>query len=279
MTASNAYRQSKQLKLYLAGVVLAGFAFPALAQPVPVAGAGPGAIVALAPPPPAAPAPRTRGYVTIGGAYLATQNDFSDGAVKRINAEDGRYETRYTVSGGPSIDVAAGFTLWRRLGLRAGVGSFSTATEASVQASLPHPFFFSQPRSVSGGASGLKREELALSVHLGGLFPLGARAMVTVFAGPTWFQVKQGMVTDFTYTDSYPYDTAVFGKAVTSESSGSAIGFGGGAGVGYFFTKTIGLAVSAQYAQGDVPLPGAGGTTPSVKAGGVKAGFGLVVRY
>jgi hypothetical protein len=217
--------------------------------------------------------------VTFGGGYHATQKDFSDGAVKRINAEDGRYDTSYTVGGGPGIDVAAGFTLWRRLGLRVGVGSFFTSTEANVQASVPHPFFFSKPRSVSGEAQGLKRNEFALGAHLGGLFPLGARAMVTVFAGPTWFQVTQGMVTDFTYTDSYPYDTASFGSAVTSDSSGSAIGFGGGAGLGYFFTKAVGLAVSAQYSQGDVALPGAAGTTPSVKAGGFTAGFGLAVRY
>ena len=269
------------LTVLLSALLIAGAPRPALAQlvPIPVPKPGPGATPPQAPSVPSTPAPQPRGYVMFGGGYQATQNDFSNGAVKRINAEDGRYDTSYTVSGGPSIDGAAGVTLWRRLGLRGSISSFSTATDASVQASVPHPFFFSKPRSVSGSATAMKREELALSLHVGGLFLLGSRAMVTVFAGPTWFKVQQGMVTDFTYTDSYPYDTAAFGKAVTSNSSGSAIGIGGGAGLGYFFTKAIGLAVSAQFAQGDVSLPGAGGTTQAVKAGGVKAGFGVVIRY
>ncbi len=269
------------LTVLLSALLIAGAPRPALAQLVPIPVPRPDQ--ATAPPPspsaPSTPAPRTRGYLAFGGGYQATQNNFSNGATKRINAEDGRYDTSYAVSAGPSIEVAAGITLWRPLGLRVGVGSFSTGTDASVQASVPHPFFFSKPRSVSGSATAMKREELALSLHVGGLFPLGSRAMVTVFAGPTWFKVQQGMVTDFTYTDGYPYDTAAFGKAVTSNSSGSAIGIGGGAGLGYFFTKAIGLAVSAQFAQGDVSLPGAGGTTQAVKAGGVKAGFGVVIRY
>lgn len=267
------------LMFALLAILVTGTAGPAVAQALPAPAPGTETDQKQASTSAATPAPRTRGYLMFGGGYQVTQNNFSDGAVKRTNAEDGRYDTSYTVGGGPSIEVAAGFTLWRRLGLRVGLGRFSTVTNANVQASVPHPFFFGKPRSVSGAASGLKREELALGLHLGGLFPLGARAMVTVFAGPTWFQVKQGVVTDFTYTDSYPYDTAAFGTTVTSDKSGSVIGFGGGAGLSYFFTKAIGLAVSAQYAQGDVALPGAGGTTPSVKAGGLKAGFGLVLRY
>ena len=269
------------LTVLLSALLIAGAPRPALAQLVSIPVPGPDQATAPPPPPsaPSTPAPRTRGYLTLGGGYQTTQNNFSEGAVKRINAEDGRYDTSYAVSGGPSIEVAAGFTLWKAVGLRVGVGRFSASTDAKVQAAVPHPFFFSKPRGVSGAASGLKREELALSLHVGGLIPVSSRAMITVFAGPTWLQVKQGMVTDFTYTESYPYDTAAFGTTVTSDKSGSAIGFGGGAGLGFFFTKAIGLAVSAQYAQGDVPLSGGGGTTPSVKAGGVKAGFGVVIRY
>ena len=223
-------------------------------------------------------AAKTRGYVTFGGGYLTSVNDFVDGGTKRVNAEAARFDTSYAVRGGPSIDAAAGISLWRSLGVRVGVAWASTATEANVQALVPHPFFFDKSRSISGVAAGLTREELALSLHVAGVFPVGARAFATVFAGPIWIQMKQGVVTDFTYTDSYPFDTAAFGSSVTTVDSGSGIGIGGGAGIAYFLTRAVGLAASAQYAQVNVPV-GAVGTTRTLESGGLKAGFGLVIRY
>lgn len=220
-----------------------------------------------------------RGYVVLGGGYLATPNDFEDGAAKRINAEDGRYDTSYNVKGGPGFEAAAGVTVWKRLGVRGGVGRFSTTADGTFEASIPHPFFFNKPRGISASVPGLQREELALNVHLAGLVPLGPRAHATIFGGPSWIQVKQTMVTDFSYTDAYPYDTAAFGVATTTARSGSKVAIGGGAALGYFLTKAIGLEGNVQFVQAKVPLSGAGGTSRTVKAGGFKGGVGFVARF
>ena len=221
----------------------------------------------------------TRGSLRVNGGVQLTTNDFTNGAVKREHAEDGRFDTEYVVKGGLSFDVALGVRLWKRLGIGVGVSRFSVSTPASVRASLPHPFFFDHHRSLSGDASGVTREELAVHLQVGGVFPMGTRLQVMVFGGPSFFQVTQGIVTDFTYTNDYPYDEAQFAAATTTDAKASKIGFNAGGDLAFFFTRHVGLGATAQLSGTTVALPAAGGASQDVKVGGVKVGGGLRLRF
>ena len=221
----------------------------------------------------------SRGFVVVNGGYQVTGNDFNDGAVRREHAEDGRLDTTYVVKGGPSFDFAAGGILWRRLGVGVGASRFSVSTPAVLTGTVPHPFFFNQPRSVSGEAAGLKREELAINVQVRGVFPVGTKLQVMVFGGPSFFQVKQGVVSGFTIAESYPFDAATFRAATTTDSSVSKMGFNGGGDVAFFFARQVGVGATVQFAGTTVSLPSAGGATQDVKVGGIKAGGGLRLRF
>lgn len=220
-----------------------------------------------------------RGYVVVNGAYQMTANDFADGAVKRENAEDGRIDATYVVKGGPAIDIAGGATVWRNLAVGVGVTRFSVTTPSTVTGTVPHPFFFNRLRSVNGEAGGLSREEFAIHVQARGVFPVTPRIQVMVFGGPSFFQVKQGVVSDFTYRDSYPYDEATFGAAVASTAKVSKLGFGGGGDVALFFTRQVGVGGTFQFAGTTVEVPGAGGAMREIKVGGAKAGGGVRLRF
>jgi hypothetical protein len=224
-------------------------------------------------------APRSRGFVVVNGDYQFTANNFTNGAVKQQNAENGRFDTNYGVKAGPAFDVAGGGVFWRTLAVGVEVSRFSIATPASLSATIPHPFFFDRPRSISGDVAGLKREEMAVHVQARLGFPVGTRFQLTVFGGPSFFQVKQGMVTDYTYTDSYPYDVAQFSAATTTNASVSKIGFIVGGDFAFFFTKQVGVGVTVQFAGTTVVLPGAGGGTQTVNVGGTNAGGGLRLRF
>lgn len=221
----------------------------------------------------------SRVFVVVNGGYQITTNDFADGAVKRENAEDGRFDTTYVVKGGPAFDVAGGGILWRRLGVGVGVSRFSVSTPSSLKATIPHPFFFNRARSVSGDVAGLKREELAVHVQARGIFPVGTRFQMMVFGGPSFFQVKQSVITDYTYDESYPYDAATFRSATTTRASASKIGFNTGGDVAVFFTRQLGVGAIVQFAGTSVDLPGALGATKDVKTGGGQAGVGLRLRF
>ena len=94
-----------------------------------------------------------------------------------------------------------------------------------------------------------------------------------------FFQVKQSVVTDLTIAESYPYHAATFQSGVTIQSKASKIGFNAGGDVAFFFTRQVGVGVTAQFAGANVPIAGVGGAEHDVKVGGGSAGAGLRLRF
>jgi hypothetical protein len=215
--------------------------------------------------------------VTVGGVFQLGANNFDDSATIRENAENGRLETSYDVGSGPAFDVSGGALIWRNLAIGVGLTRFSKSTVTSVNAQVPHPFFFNQPRTVTGDYSG-SRSELAVHVQVRGMFPVNNRVVVSVFGGPSFFQVKQSIVSDFDYTESYPFDTAAFSRAIADDQSESKIGINVGGDVAYFFSRQVGVGVTAQYSGATVEMTTPSGTA-DVKAGGGQIGGGLRLRF
>ncbi len=251
-------------------LILVGAALTVEAQPRPPAPRQP---------PRRAVQPTPRGILSINGSYQVSTHDFGDDTTFRANAEDGRLDTSYTVKGGPAFDVAGAATVWRRLAIGADISRYSRSTPASLAASIPHPFFFNRPRSVSGAVDGLKRQEVAVHVQARGIVPVSPRVQVSVFGGPSFFRVKQAVVTDFTYASTYPYDTAAFDGADTTTANESALGFNAGVDVALFFSRQVGVGGSMQFSSASVDLPAAGGATQRVDVGGASVGFGLRIRF
>jgi hypothetical protein len=219
-----------------------------------------------------------RALLSVNGGYQATSNDFRDGVVFRDNTEEGRFDTEYDVSSGPTFDVSGSRQIRRWLGVGGGVSRFSRSAPAALTASVPHPFFFNRPRSVNGNISGLGREELALHFQLRAVVPV-RRLQVSLFGGPSWFRVKQGMVTSITYTEEYPYDQALFRDEETTIETEAALGFNAGVDTAFFFTRQAGIGVLVQYAGATVNLHSAGAGWREVKAGGIQTGAGLRLRF
>jgi hypothetical protein len=243
-------------------------------------GGGAGAEAQVRGPAPAAaarPALTDKVFVSVNGVFQVGANDFSDSQTIRENAENGRFDTAYTVGAGPAFDVSASAVVWRSLAVGAGVSRFSKSTATAVNASVPHPFFFNQPRSVTGEFSGT-RQELAVHVQVRGVFPVSNRVHVTVFGGPSFFTVEQSIVDDFEYTEAYPYDAATFNRAVASTQSESKVGVNVGGDVSVFFNRQVGVGVSFQYAGATVQMAVPSGTA-DVKAGGGQIGGGLRLRF
>ena len=222
----------------------------------------------------------SRGWISVNGGYQATTNDFSDGAEFTEHQERGRVDTDYTVKSGPAFDISAGAAVWRNLAVGVGVTRFSGSTPSALSASVPHPFFFNRPRTVTGEIAGLKRKELAVHVQARGLFAVSDKLEVMLFGGPSFFRVTQGVVTDFDFAESYPYDEASFAGSVTTEVKRSKMGANVGGDVGFFFTRQVGVGFTVQYSGATMEIPSAAsGTTAEVKVGGLQTGGGLRFRF
>ena len=105
---------------------------------------------------------------------------------------------------------------------------------------MPHPFFFNQPRTVTGEFDG-DRSETAVHIQAKWLVPVNNKMLVTIFGGPSFFSIEQDIVSDFEYSESYPFDTATFTRAIAASQSESAVGVNVGGDVAYFFTPNVGV--------------------------------------
>jgi len=219
-----------------------------------------------------------RAYISVDGAMQVGDNDFQGSGSFVEHAEEGRFDADYSVSNGPAFNIGGGVRVLERIGVGIGVTRFSKSTPTQLNASVPHPFFFDQDRDVSGDVGGLTREELAVHVRASYLLVPGGKVQVVAFGGPSFFKVTQDVVADFSYSETYPYDTATFtaGQAITAKES--AVGFNAGVDIGYFFTERFGVGGLVQFSGATLDFDTTGGAD-DVKTGGLQAGGGLRLRF
>ena len=165
-------------------------------------------------------------------------------------AEAGSIATNYGSASSGQFGATVVPFLLGPLGVGVGVDYTSHSGSATVDAEIPHPFFFNQDRSASFATSPLSGHQLAINIPIMWTLPSYGALKILLFGGPTFFFVKQDVVTDLDFTDTYPFDTVTISDAITEERSGSAVGFHVGGDVSYFFTPTLGIGGGAPTARG-----------------------------
>ena len=191
--------------------------------------------------------PDGRLFIDINGGLQVTSTDFTDNIVITEFVEDGDLDATYGIDSGVILDIGGGVRLPGNLGVGVGFSRFDRRNDARVDARIPHPFFFDRDRSITGSATNLTRTETAVHVQLRWFAPLRSRVSVSLFGGPTFFQVAQDLVTAVGFAQTYPFDVASFTSASTAEQSESAVGYNVGADVGYFFSRHVGVGMLIRF--------------------------------
>jgi hypothetical protein len=223
-----------------------------------------------------------RVHISVNGAFQPTKNDFSDRFEFERNLETGSTSVDYPVQGGFIFDAGAGYRFWKNLAAGVSVSYFTRDDVASTTSSVPHPFFFNQPREVTGEATGVKRSETAVHVQAMYLVTTGGRLRLVFSGGPSFFTVEQDLVTEVTITETFPYDTAAFASARKDRQKGSAPAFNVGADVMWMLSRTLGVGGMVRFSRASVDLdapPNPANRTISVDAGGVYAGGGIRLAF
>ena len=149
-----------------------------------------------------------RGFVSVNGGLQTASSDFSDsvrfGHVL-FGPEDGSFDASYPAGDDTGFDAGGGVRVWRNLAVGANVSVFSRESDAGITGQLPHPFRFDRLRAINGTAAGLARAETAVHVQALWVIPVGRSVAITLFGGPTWFNVTQDLVTGITFDQAYPY--------------------------------------------------------------------------
>jgi hypothetical protein len=228
---------------------------------------------------PSAPPAAPRGVVSVNGGWQAPSRTFSDSFTFDQYAEPGTADVEYTVDPGPVFEGGFGMRLWKALGVGVSASKFNRSSTAHVTGSMPHPFFFSRPRTIEGDATGITRDETTINLQALAFVPAGSRVLLVLSAGPSFISVQQDLVTAVKWDESYPFDTATYRTVDTTTPSEHAVGVNVGADVIFRFGRSFGLGALIRFTQAKVDLVPAAGRTVSVDAGGFQAGAGFRILY
>jgi outer membrane protein with beta-barrel domain len=221
----------------------------------------------------------TRFTIGVSGGVQQAAEDVSDHFSVPRNVETEVVDVTYSMKPWGLIDLAAGYRLWKNLGAGVAVSVTSGTGKADVTATVPHPFFFNQPRTVTGTENDIAHSETGVHLQLQYLVPASGRVHFILEGGPSWLNVDHEVATDVTVTESYPYDAAAFGGAVTKSTKGSAVGFNAGIDVTWLFAESVGVGGIVRYTRADVDLKAVEGRSLTIKAGGLQGGVGIRVLF
>lgn len=215
--------------------------------------------------------------VNVGGQTQSHQFDSS--LTFPLYDETGVVNASYDNGGGFLFDVRGGVRVWRNLGIGVGYSRFSNSTDVPVDASVPHPIFFDQPRNVSTAAAGLKHTELAIHIFALWMIPLSEKTDLAVFGGPTIFLVNQDLVSGVSIPlpESPPFTPVV--TPLTSEGSGNGVGLNAGVDWTYMMTPRYGAGGFIRYSGGPSIGVSTDGQAVDVGVGGFQIGGGVRIRF
>jgi opacity protein-like surface antigen len=233
------------------------------------------AVLAVAVPSAAQPAawPERIWFGVSGGVQPAT-NGFNDAFDLPLYTEQEHVTVDYGSGSGALIAASGGYRIWKRLAIGLGVTRYAHDGSSTVNASLPHPFFDNTFREIEGTAP-TERTETGAHLLIGWTWPITGKLRVLLTAGPSFIDVRQEIVTNVRFSESFPFDTAEFTGVDTRTVSDRGTGFNAGADVSWMFSKRVGAGALAQFTRARVRLDTGDGRTISVDAGGAQIGAGL----
>jgi hypothetical protein len=225
------------------------------------------------------PAPRRLGEprvtLSISGGAQAPADRVADQITFERNVETETIDVKYPNTPGVLVDVGVSVRVWKQLGIGVDVAHVAGDGTADVTASVPHPFFFTQPRTVTGTQGGIAREETGIHVQLQYLIQPSPRIRVVVGGGPSRIQLTQDVVTDVNVNEAYPYDTAEFRDAAIKQATASVNGFNAGVDVTWKLTRNVGFGGFVRYTRANADLDVRTGHTLTMKAGGAQGAAGV----
>lgn len=222
-------------------------------------------------------APRV--VIDVSGGVQGSGPAVADRLEFESNVETATIDVRYPSASSTVLTGGLGVRVWKHLGLGVSVSNATRSGSADIDGRIPHPFFFGQPRTLTGSSSGIERTETAAHLHGLVALPVGRRVVLTLSGGPTLMRLEQSLVSEVRYEDTYPFDAVTFTSARTERPKASAAGFNAGADVRWMLTRTLGVGALVRYARADVDLGVTGGEMLRIRAGGVQASGGLRVIF
>ena len=214
---------------------------------------------------------KDRGFLNASGGLTTGTKTVTTTLSFPLYDETATVETTREIAESFLWDVTGGVRVKSNLGVALSVSGRSANSDGAATASIPHPIFYEQPRTVSATISGMKHSEVWVSPLAVWMFPVTEQLEFMAMAGPTIVRVNHETVGGVTVAEaSSPAVT------VTLDSvSKSVWGFVAGVDGRYLVTKRIGIGGFARYGVAKVNLT----STAKLDIGGFQLGAGVRIRF
>jgi hypothetical protein len=195
-----------------------------------------------------------RGFlaVTFGGQVSSTSFDESVTFTEFV--EEGTFESDYEVGSGAAFDIGGGYRVWRNLAAGISISRFSHKDPATASIRAPHPFFFNRHREFTAELDDMERQEVGVHLQAVYMLPLSDSIRVMVSGGPSFFSVKQDIVTGVAYSEAFPFDALVSPSATIETADESTTGFNLGADLTWMIGERWGVGGGVKFTRGSLDL-------------------------
>ena len=217
-----------------------------------------------------------KGFISVGGGAQTGSHTLETSSTFTLYDENASVATSQKISGGGFFEIGGAYRVWGN-NLLAGVTYTHTSSKSDVAltASLPHPNFFDQPRTVTSTQSGAKHAENGIHLSAFYMIPVANKLDIAIFGGPSFFRVNQDTVTTVSVTETADLTKPTVTAPLTKVSK-SATGGHIGADVQYMVTKRFGVGGTMRYTGASVAIPDA---TKKLGVGGFQISGGARVRF
>jgi hypothetical protein len=220
--------------------------------------------------------PRGRYTITGGGELDARGLSQSSTLTKQVESAPLSAAVPRAVA--PFFEAGVDVRVVGGLGVSVAFGRQWGDGEAGLTAAIPHPFFFNAHRDISGQVSGVRHEEVVL--HTNALYIIGTERLdVSIGGGASFFRITQDVVSDVTYTEEYPYDTASFVSANLARVRVRKVGYNALADLTWKASDRWGFGGQARFNRVRVPLEVDDIDYGTHTYGGLQVGGGVRVMF
>lgn len=251
------------------------------AQPVPASGERPGILERLA------DFTGGRLQVHVNGAYRYFSRRSETETTFRAYGEEARFLTRQEFRGGAHVDAGGTVRVWRALALGASYSQVTNDGAAAVTGTVPHPLETGNDRTAPEQTLALAQRQRATHAYVAWRVRLFDTFEVDFSAGPTYFNLRQGVVANLipVETSGPPFPEVAL-EVETGEHTRNGVGYNAGVDVTFVVipaTQTqvlnVGIGWFARVSGGSVALPADAGPPRTVPVGGFQTGAGLRLRF
>ena len=216
-----------------------------------------------------------KAFVSVNFGAQAPSQSLTSATTPDIYGEPASFASTQDVAGGAFWDLAGGYKVWRNLAVGIGLTHVGSTADLTINASIPDPLFFDQPRNVIVTVPDAHHSQTAINLTGTWVMPITDKIDIGYQFGPTIFLVSQdlpGAPAPGAITEPGPVVSSLPLETVDN----TTVGIHFGVDLTYMVTPRFGVGGIARYSWGSADLAGA---NDSVTVGGFQIGAGLRVRF